>query len=86
MSKPKRWRLIADPDAQRDVGKFDTPIPSRRYLMQWLDEVGKPMSVPSITRMGWAFETNSPGMVLNDACVRWSATANWSAIEAVLTE
>ena len=49
MSKPKRWRLIADPDAQRDVGKFDTPIPSRRYLMQWLDEVGKPMSVPSIT-------------------------------------
>lgn len=49
MSKPKRWRLIADPDAQRDAGKFKTPIPSRRYLMQWLDDVGKPMSVPSIT-------------------------------------
>lgn len=43
MTKQKNyWWQKADPFADREISKYDTPVPSREYLLEYLEEAGKP--------------------------------------------
>jgi len=38
------WPLDQDPEASREAGNYDHPVPSREYILQCLEEAGRPMT------------------------------------------
>jgi ribonuclease R len=38
------WPLDQDPQASREAGNYDHPVPSREYILQCLEEAGRPMT------------------------------------------
>ncbi|MCK5663345.1 MAG: ribonuclease R, partial [Thiotrichaceae bacterium] len=40
-----------DPFAGREAKNYKNPIPSREFIMQYLDEVGKPLTLPKIATL-----------------------------------
>jgi ribonuclease R len=47
-SKGARLRRRRDPFAEREAAKYERPIPSREYLMEFLAEQGRPLSIEQI--------------------------------------
>ncbi|ERS91805.1 ribonuclease R [Halomonas sp. PBN3] len=45
------WTLSDDPHAEREAHKYDKPAPSREYLLARLEEVGKPITHESMSRL-----------------------------------
>ncbi|MDX5152001.1 MAG: hypothetical protein R3188_05950, partial [Acidiferrobacterales bacterium] len=43
MSTRKRKSKIKDPQAQREAGKYEFPVPSREAVMLCLEEAGQPL-------------------------------------------
>ncbi|MCG7600686.1 ribonuclease R [Halomonas sp. McH1-25] len=45
------WTLSDDPNAEREAHKYDKPVPSREYLLERLEEYGKPITHENMSRM-----------------------------------
>ncbi|MFC3284654.1 ribonuclease R [Litchfieldella rifensis] len=45
------WTLSDDPHAEREAHKYDSPVPSREYLLARLEEYGKPITHENMSRM-----------------------------------
>ena len=39
-----RWSVNQDPHADREATKYDNPVPSREFIMQWLENYGRPLT------------------------------------------
>ncbi|MBB1485250.1 ribonuclease R [Oceanospirillum sediminis] len=49
----KPWSVKQDPHADRESGKYDNPVPSREFIMDWLSNYGRPMThIQLCERMG----------------------------------
>ena len=46
-----QWTLSDDPHAEREAHKYDKPIPSREFLLDKLEEYGKPITHENMSRM-----------------------------------
>lgn len=44
------WPLSQDPYAAREAGKYDSPVPSREYILQCLEASGKPLTHDQLVR------------------------------------
>lgn len=40
----KPWSVKQDPHADREAGKYNNPVPSREFIMEWLKNSGRPMT------------------------------------------
>lgn len=40
----KRWSVAQDPHADREANKYDNPVPSREFIMDWLKNYGRPLT------------------------------------------
>ncbi len=51
MKKNKKapWWVREDPDAQAEASKHEHPIPSRRFLLKYLDRYGRPIGLDKLT-------------------------------------
>ncbi|OLO06286.1 hypothetical protein BTW08_18455, partial [Salinicola sp. MH3R3-1] len=45
------WTLDDDPHAAREADKYDSPVPSREYLLARLEEYGKPITHENMSAM-----------------------------------
>ncbi|WP_346795394.1 ribonuclease R [Halomonas sp. Bachu 37] len=45
------WTLRKDPHAEREAHKYDKPAPSREYLLDQLEEYGKPITHENMSRL-----------------------------------
>lgn len=46
----KQWTLNDDPNAKREAEAYETPVPSREFLLEQLVEHGKPLSHENMSR------------------------------------
>ncbi len=54
-----RWSVKQDPQADREANKYDNPVPSREFIMQWLENYGRPLTHMQLCeRMGLAGEND----------------------------
>ena len=49
MTDSTKNNTIVDPHAKRESSKYDNPIPSREYILEQLEEAGKPLDRMAIT-------------------------------------
>lgn len=40
----KRWSVNQDPHADREATNYENPVPSREFIMQWLENSGRPLT------------------------------------------
>jgi len=38
------WSVNQDPQADREAQKYDNPVPSREFIMEWLENYGRPLT------------------------------------------
>ncbi len=56
--RPKKSRPDIDPFAKREAKNYEKPIPSREFIMQQLEEVGKPLTLQMIAELLQLTEPN----------------------------
>ena len=56
--RPKNSRPNVDPFAKREAKNYEKPIPSREFIMQQLEEAGKPLTLQSIAELLQLTEPN----------------------------
>ena len=39
-----RWSVNQDPHADREATKYNNPVPSREFIMEWLENYGRPLT------------------------------------------
>lgn len=47
---PATWSLDKDPYASREAGKYEHPVPSREYILECLEDAGRPMTHEQLCR------------------------------------
>ncbi len=64
---------IDDPHAQREAQKYDSPIPSREFILQHLEERGEPISYQVLCKELLLFDADAQEAICNVSLMQAAA-------------